>query len=74
MKVQVLADFLVEYIWSEETPNEGPVEQLDAKLTWIMYVDDASNFYESGVGLTLTNLKGVVTEYALHFSFKAMNN
>lgn len=33
-----------------------------------------SNFQGSGVGLILTNLKGVVTEYALQFFFKASNN
>lgn len=37
-------------------------------------MDGASNFQESGVGLILTNSKGVVIEYALHFSFRAINN
>lgn len=73
-KVQVLADFLIKCTWSEDKADEEPIELFDPETTWILYMDGASNFQESGVGLILTNSKGVVIEYALHFSFRAINN
>ena len=37
-------------------------------------MDGASNIQDCGVGLILTNIDGVVIEYALRFDFKASNN
>lgn len=60
-----MVDFLVECAWLDKKLDERPTEQLDP---------DAPNFQGSGARLLLTNLEGVVTKYALHFSFKATNN
>lgn len=37
-------------------------------------MDGASNSQGNDAGLILTNLKGVVTKYALRFAFEASNN
>lgn len=37
-------------------------------------MDGALNFQGSGSRLILTNPKGMITEYTLHLSFKAINN
>lgn len=76
--VQVLADFLDEYIWSDDKFEEAIVKQTtkhpDPKMTWIIHMDGASNAQGSGARLILINLEEVVTKYALRFSFKATNN
>ena len=41
---------------------------------WKLFVDGAANAYGSGVGLILTSLDGIDTEYALRFEFQASNN
>lgn len=78
MKFQVLADFLVEYMWSndelEETLIEQPPKSSDLGSTWILHIDAASNLQGSRTGLILTNSEGVVIKYALYFLFKATNN
>lgn len=47
MKAQVLVDFLVECTWSANKPEgvsvEPPGKPPDVGLTWIFYMDDASN-------------------------------
>ena len=42
--------------------------------TWTLHVDGASNEQGSGAGLILKSPEGVMTEYALRFSFKTSNN
>lgn len=78
MKVQVLTDFLVECMWSDDKPEKVIIKQLaeqpNPRMTWILHVEGVPNSQRSGVGLILTNLKWVVIEYALCFSFKATNN
>lgn len=58
----------------EEMPTTSPTKQLDSVMTWILYVDEASNFQESRAWLILANPKGVVTKYILRLSFKTVNN
>ena len=43
-------------------------------LIWKLSIDGAANAQGSGVGLILTSLNGIDTEYALRFGFKAANN
>lgn len=78
MKVQTLVDFLVECTWSDngtkEASLENPDAQTDPLVTWVLYMDGASNSLGSGSGLILSNLEGVAIEYALRFSFEATNN
>ena len=83
MKAQVLANFVTECTIINDKPeqqefddNLGMAEGSNAKLdsTWILHVDGVSNSYESGAGLILINFEGTVTEYALQFNFKALNN
>ena len=50
------------------TPKDGSEEQ------WLLQVDGSSNASSSGADLILSNSEGVVVEYALRFSFSAMNN
>ena len=52
------------------------VEGSNAKLdsAWILHVDGVSNSYESRANLILINFEVTVTEYALQFNFKALNN
>ena len=40
----------------------------------MLHIDGASNAQGSGAGLILINFEGVVTEYALRFNFKILNN
>lgn len=48
MKAQVLANFLIEYTWSDDKPEEAsieqPAKQPDPLATWILLIDRASNF------------------------------
>lgn len=41
---------------------------------WLLYVDGASNIKGSRVGMVLASPNGIITEQALHFSFKTLNN
>lgn len=49
-------------------------EELNEDLIWVLQMDRASNSQSSNVGPILTNSKGIVTKYALWFTFKASNN
>lgn len=60
MKVQILADFLVDYTWSGDQLEEELAKQLDSKITWILHVVRAFNSQRSRARLFLTNLEGVV--------------
>ncbi|XP_073107196.1 uncharacterized protein [Elaeis guineensis] len=79
MKVQVLANFIVECTIADDKlkdvdMKEAATPESDSKLTWMLHIDGASNAQGGGTGLILTNSKGVVTEYALQFDFKVFNN
>lgn len=52
----------------------GPEGKLSRDLIWVFHVDGAFNSQGYGIGLILTNSKGVLIEYALQFTFKASNN
>lgn len=49
MKAQVLANFLVECIWSNEKLEELPTTQANSGPTWIFHVDGLSTLKEVGV-------------------------
>lgn len=78
MKVQVLADFIIECTWLNDKPEEAstknPNEQPDPATTWILHVDGALNFLGSEAKLILENSDGVVAEYTLLVTFKETNN
>lgn len=51
-----------------------PTKQSNLGMTWILYMDRASNSQESRAKLMLTKSKGPIIDYALHFSFKVTKN
>ena len=60
-------------------PTEDPQikkrpQEEASEPTWILHVDGASNPQGCGAGLILTNIDGMVIEYALPFAFKILNN
>ena len=83
VKGQILADLVAEFTEAEvdELPSDRNV---DGKLvgtvslyylpTWEVYVDEASNQKDSGVGLVLTSPEKVVIEKSLRLGFPATNN
>ena len=48
IKVQALADFIVEF-----TPNYGDLDEVDEAKKWAVYVDDSSTQYAEGIGVIL---------------------
>src|SRR3954464_14778434 len=72
MKGQVIADFVVECTIPqlEENPLQGEGEM----RPWVLHVDGASNGQGGGAGIVLESPDGLVTEQALRFEFKALNN
>lgn len=58
MKEQVLANFIIECIWSNKKANLGKIKEECPEPMWILYVDEESNSLSNGVGLILTNQKG----------------
>ena len=82
MKAQVLADFVTEYNIPDnnlEDESNNKIKQVetpepDSTSIWVLYIDGASNAQGSGVSLILTNFEGIITEYALRFNFKTLNN
>ena len=82
MKMQVLADFIAECTISDNKSEDEANNKIKQATTfepnltsvWVLHIDGASNTQGSGAGLILTNFKGVITEYALRFNFKASNN
>ena len=47
---------------------------LQGRLSWKMYVNGMANQKESGVGLVVTSLKGIIIDKSLRLSFSATNN
>ena len=79
LKAQVLADFIAECPTTdraseEESPKKAGTPEYDPDSTWVLHIDGASNARGSGAEFLLTNSKGMVTEHALRFDFKASNN
>ena len=70
----MLADFIVECTVPEERSTQQKSEQITTNSAWILHVDGASNLQGYGAGFILSNSKGVITKYALYFSFKISNN
>ena len=81
MKPQVLADFIIECIISDNKPEdtddntikEDTTPDPDLGSTWVLHIDRASNAQGSGADLILINFEGVVIEYVLRFNFKVSN-
>nr|GEU53482.1 reverse transcriptase domain-containing protein [Tanacetum cinerariifolium] len=71
VKVQVLADFLVEML-DESPPDASVVETLQDP--WTLFKDGSSCVDGSGTGLILSSLEGTEFTYALRFQFAASNN
>ncbi|XP_061375349.1 uncharacterized protein LOC133317499, partial [Gastrolobium bilobum] len=65
IKVQVLADFLVEMTHLHEAEDS---------VDWVIYVDRSSNIKGSGVGVIVESPQGITVEHSIHFGFKASNN
>ena len=74
MKAQILIDFIVECTSANNHEIEEQSQEETSKPTWILQVNRASNAQDCGAGLILTNIDGMVTEYALRFYFKSFNN
>ena len=80
--MQVLADFIIECTLSDNNPEDEVNDKIkqattfkpDLTLTWVLHIDKACNAQGSGTDLILINFEGVITEYALRFNFKALNN
>ena len=83
IKGQVLADLVVEFA---ESPSEERMEKrdMDGKsvglvslqepLSWRVYVDGATNYRGSGVGLVLISPERIIIEKSLRLGFLATNN
>ena len=83
IKGQVLADLVVEFA---ESPLEERMEKrdMDGKLvglvslqeplSWRVYVDGATNYRGSGVGLVLISPERITIEKSLGLDFSATNN
>ncbi|GKV10424.1 hypothetical protein SLEP1_g21788 [Rubroshorea leprosula] len=67
IRVQALADFIIECTPCHSTPNLEPND-------WTLYVDGASSSKGSGVGALLIGPDGYRSEHALKFNFNATNN
>ena len=74
MKAQIVADFIIEYMPTDDSQVEDQPQEETSKSAWILHVDGASNIQGCGAGLILTNIDGMVIEYALWFDFEAFNN
>ncbi|GKA15155.1 reverse transcriptase domain-containing protein [Tanacetum coccineum] len=73
VKGKILADFIVERPEEESLDTLMEVEE-ELPEPWILFTDGSSCIDGSGVGLILTNPKGMEFTYALRFRFNATNN
>ncbi|KAK3017843.1 hypothetical protein RJ639_003353 [Escallonia herrerae] len=71
IKVQALADFIVECTLPEDPPQLVISEVTDP---WNLYVDGSLAIGSSGAGIILISPEGFIIEYALRFGFQASNN
>ncbi|GJT82744.1 reverse transcriptase domain-containing protein [Tanacetum coccineum] len=77
IKGQILADFLVETLLTEnkEAKNEEfKREKSEPQNAWKLFTDGASSSDGSGVGLMVVSPEGKEYTYALRFEFKTTNN
>ncbi|XP_073112241.1 uncharacterized protein [Elaeis guineensis] len=84
IKVQILADFIVECTILEDLEPPEPSQEEDTLVEsksseepsdmWIIHVDGSSNSTGSEAGLLLLGPKGFTVEYALRFDFLSTNN
>nr|GEX73976.1 reverse transcriptase domain-containing protein [Tanacetum cinerariifolium] len=73
VKGKILVDFIVER--PEEDSSDALMEvEEELPEPWILFTNRSSCTDGSGVGLILTNPKGVEFTYALKFRFEATNN
>ena len=83
IKGQVLADLVVEFAESslEERMEKRDMDgksvglvSLQEPLSWRVYVDGATNYRGSGVGLVLISPERIIVEKSLRLGFLATNN
>ena len=74
MKAQILINFIIEYMPTDDRQIEDQSQGEILEPAWILHVDKASNIKGCGTCLILTNIDGMVIEYDLQFAFKASNN
>ena len=75
IKGQALADFIAEFIASEEKrPEEAPTIPTARIPKWGLYVDGSSNKEGLGASYILVSSEGHRMHYTLRFEFKASNN
>src|SRR3954468_22874880 len=72
MKSQVLADFVVECTIPSPT-EELPPPPMELR-PWVAFVDGSACEAGSGAEVVLESPKGLLTEHALRFTFRASNN
>nr|GFB00915.1 reverse transcriptase domain-containing protein [Tanacetum cinerariifolium] len=70
---RALQDFIVERP-KDDSPNTPMEDKEELPDPWILFTDGSSCTYGLGVGLILTNPKGMEFTYALRFRFEATNN
>lgn len=73
----MLFDFLVECTLLEEIEvkiEAGATVPVGAGNLWTLHVNGASNIGGSRAEMILVSSDGIITEEALHFSFKTLNN
>jgi flagellar assembly factor FliW len=68
----VVPNFITEFIRGIE--DSGKEKQVQILKSWTIDVDGSSNKSSSGVGLIITSPYGIMTKYAIHFGFEAINN
>ena len=73
MKFQILANFIVECTLTDNDQVEDNSPEDTQEPVWILHIDGASNAQDCDAGLILTNIDGMVIEYAFRFNFKASN-
>ena len=69
IKVQVLADFIVEF-----TPNQGELDEVDEAQKWIVNVDGLSTLYAGGSRVILKSPEGDKLKYAARLQYQTTNN
>ena len=75
VKRQVLADFIAEFTLAKMGPMwVNHVSSIQHMEGWMLYIDGASNFRGSGLGVVLTAPQGQMMELAIRLGFPASNN
>lgn len=76
IKGQVVADFIVEFNFANQSPQAGPESSktIESDIPWTLFVDSSSTNERSGAGIILRSPEGFTVQQALRFEFKATNN